>query len=241
MALRSYARVCMGVLDSLFLKELRVDIAYEDAGARQALTQGERACVSTLHMGCYETVALALQRLTGRCTTLAKLPPGLPSIATRLRASGIRYLDRTEGNQLFELVAALRKGGFVCLHADHQGRDIEVRFLGQTTKAPVGCALVAALGGAPLLLGHAQMLAAGHYRVSFSTLSTQAPGRDLASLKRQVRRCYRRFDALVRAHPEHYYWSYARFRPRAEPQAGPPQSKPAAFSQEPVRSWRGAL
>lgn len=209
--------ICQGVLDSFWLEQLALDIEFGDEQARTILQSGGGASVATLHMGCYEVVALALQRLTGRCSTLAKIPPWLRRGEMLYGRVGIDCLDKRQPGVFFRLLDAARAGRYIALHADHHGQDLPVRFFGRNTRAPTGALLLAALARKPLLLGYAWQEGAGRYRVRFETLEAQPPGRQGAALAGALQRLYQRLEQVIRAHPSHWDWSYRRWRPEDQP------------------------
>ncbi|MFY8118821.1 MAG: lysophospholipid acyltransferase family protein [Roseateles sp.] len=212
--------ICQGVLDSFWLEQLALDIEFGDEQARTILQSGGGASVATLHMGCYEVVALALQRLTGRCSTLAKIPPWLGRGEMLYGRVGIDCLDKRQPGVFFRLLDAARAGRYIALHADHHGQDLPVRFFGRNTRAPTGALLLSALARKPLLLGYAWQEGAGRYRVRFETLEAQPPGRQGAALAGALQRLYQRLEQVIRAHPSHWDWSYRRWRPEDQPRPG---------------------
>jgi KDO2-lipid IV(A) lauroyltransferase len=217
MARRVSQHICQGVLDSFWLEQLALDIEFGDEQARSILQSGGGASVATLHMGCYEVVALALQRLTGRCSTLAKIPAWLQQGEMLYGRVGIDCLDKRQPGAFFRLLDAARAGRYIALHADHHGQDLPVRFFGRNTRAPTGALLLSALARKPLLLGYAWQEGAGRYRVRFETLEAQPPGRQGAALAGALQRLYRRLEQVIRAHPSNWDWSYRRWRPEDQP------------------------
>lgn len=210
--------ICQGVLDGFWLEQLQLDIEYGDAQAREILLAGEGASVATLHMGCYEVVALALQRLTGRCTTLSNIPPWLSRGERLYQRVGIACVRKKQTGAFFKLLEAARGGQYIALHADHHGRDLPVRFFGRATRAPAGALLLSALARKPLLLGYAWQEAPGHYRVRFETLEATPLRRHNAELCAALQRLYTRFEQVIQERPAHWDWSYKRWREEDEPQ-----------------------
>ncbi|MCX2864081.1 hypothetical protein OOZ63_19830 [Paucibacter sp. PLA-PC-4] len=212
LALRSYRNICLGVLDTFWLDKLRLDIEFSDSAARRIIEGGGGASIVTLHMGCYEVVALAVQRLTGRSTTMSNIPPHLRCVSRLYQAAGIACVHKNKPGGFFELVRAAKRGGYVTLHGDHYGSDMPVNFFGHATQAPGGAVMLAALASKPLLLGYAVLSEAGRYRVVFETLVEHPLPRQPAELAWAMGRVYRRFEQVIRQHPEHWYWSYKRWR-----------------------------
>jgi KDO2-lipid IV(A) lauroyltransferase len=215
--------ICLGVLDAFWMERLRLDIDYADATARAILASGQGASIVTLHMGCYEAVALAVQRLTGKSTTLAKLPAYLPSAQRMYSRVGIDCLRQQQAGVFFTLLQAARAGRYVTLHGDHHGSDLPVRFFGRDTRAPAGALLLSALARKPLLLAHAVLSGPGRYRVVFETLQAEPLRRDKTMLQQAAQRVYARFEQIIEQHPAHWDWSYKRWRDsdRAEPVSAP--------------------
>ncbi|QPF76025.1 hypothetical protein G8A07_25940 [Roseateles sp. DAIF2] len=204
--------ICLGVLDAFWMDQLQLDIDYADPQARQILAAGEGASIVTLHMGCYEAVALAVQRLTGKSTTMAKLPAYLKDGDRMYRRVGIDCLRQKQDGAFFALLQAAREGRYVSLHGDHHGTDMPVRFFGRDTRAPGGALLLSALARKPLLLAYAVLSGPGRYRVVFETLHATPLRRHTAELQQAAQRVYTRFEQIIEQHPAHWDWSYKRWR-----------------------------
>ncbi|MFN3986646.1 MAG: lysophospholipid acyltransferase family protein [Rhodocyclaceae bacterium] len=228
---RSYQTIYAGVLDTFWLNDLRLDIDCDD-NARRTLVGEHGAIAITLHTCCYEAASLAVQRLTGRSTTLSYVPTYLTQGFDFYRNAGIEWIHKKAPGAFFSLVDAARRGRFVTLHGDHHANDVGVHFFERPTGAPCGGPMLSALAGRPLLLAYAQCVDAGHYRVCFETLSAQPVARDRHALARTTQHLYARFEQIIRERPEEWYWSYKRWRPRETPKrtsASPPaRSKTAA-------------
>lgn len=209
---RSYQTIYAGVLDSFWLSELRLDIDRDDT-ARRTLEGEHGAIVITLHTCCYEVASLAVQRLTGRSTTLSYVPAYLTQAFDFYRNAGIEWIHKKAPGAFFSLVDAARRGRFVTLHGDHHANEVGVHFFGRPVGAPCGGPMLSALAGRPLLLAYARYVAAGHYRVCFETLSAAPVPRDRDALARTTQHLYTRFEQIISEHPEQWYWSYKRWRP----------------------------
>lgn len=212
LALSSYRNICLGVLDTFWLDKLQLDIEFNDSTSRRIIEGGGGASIVTLHMGCYEVVALAVQRLTGRSSTMSNIPSYLNCVQRQYEAVGIECIHKKKPGGFFELIRAARRGAYVTLHGDHYGSDMPVSFFGRPTHAPGGAVMLAALSSKPLLLGYAVLSEAGRYRVVFETLVEHPLPRQPAELQWAMGRVYRRFEQVIRQHPEHWYWSYKRWR-----------------------------
>ena len=211
LAIESYACVVSGVLDTFWLNELEIEYEF-DQKTKNILYSGKGAVIATLHMNCYETVPLAIQQLTGRSTTLSKLPENFPLVANNYQQAEIECIDKNQPNSLFKLISALQKNRIVTLHADHYANDIEMEFFEQKTKAPSGAALLSSLGNAPLLLGYSVKLNDARYRVYFETISDSPLGKDKQLHKEYMNKLYRRFEQIILDFPNQWYWSYNRWR-----------------------------
>lgn len=215
LALRSYRNICLGVLDTFWLDKLQLDIEFSDIAVRRIIEGGGGASIVTLHMGCFEVVALAVQRLTGRSSTMSNIPPHLQCVSRLYQAAGIACVHKSKPGGFFDLICAAKRGAYVTLHGDHYGSDMPVSFFGRPTHAPGGAVMLAALASKPLLLGYAVLSEAGRYRVVFETLVEHPLPRQPAELAWAMGRVYRRFEQVIRQHPEHWYWSYKRWRTSA--------------------------
>ena len=211
LALTAYKNICLGVAETFWLDKLSVEIECDNK-TRKLLLSGTGLTVATLHMSCYEAIPLALQLLTGRSTTLSKVPVIYPEAENLYSNAGIECINKDEGNSLFKLLSAINDNRIVSIHNDHYADDMEINFFNRTTKAPIGAGMLSSLAQCPLLVGYAVREKNSHYRVFIETISESPIKRDLPEIQAAIRAVYRRFEAIITLHPDQWYWSYKRWR-----------------------------
>ncbi|MGB0894378.1 MAG: lysophospholipid acyltransferase family protein [Parashewanella sp.] len=209
-ARRSYQSICFGLLESFWMNELAVDITMDDK-AKKIFESGSGASISTLHMSCYEVVALAVSRMSNHSTTLSKIPKFLKSGTDIYQQAGIDCVDKRDKSSFFKLVKAVKAGSFVTLHADHFADEVPVTFFGQKTKGPCGSAMLSAMGNKPLLFAYSYLAENGRYQVHFETVSEAAIAKSETKMQIAMQSIYERFESVITSHCEQWYWSYNRW------------------------------
>ncbi|WP_102797785.1 lysophospholipid acyltransferase family protein [Bowmanella denitrificans] len=211
MVRQSYTGIIQGLLDCLNLAELEMDI-HCDEQAAQYLASGKGLCVVTLHTCCYELVPLALQRLTGRSTTLSHLPKFIDPKHNPYQKAGIGYVEKKQPGAFVKLLNQVKQGAVVTLHADLYAEDINVHFFGRETRAPAGAAMLSAFAGTPLLLAWGVKTKEGRYQVFIEPFMHQPVERNKTAFELVTRKLYERFEQIILSYPEQWYWSFNRWR-----------------------------
>ncbi len=210
-ALLSYKNIVHGVVECFWLPELEFEYVI-DEGTRALLASRDGASIATMHMGCYEAVPFAIQKLTSRSTTISKLPRFVKFAHRVYQDAGIDCIDKNQQGAFISLLKAIAGKRFVSVHSDHFATDTRLHFFGRETGAPTGAAMLSAYGKVPLLLAYAVTSAQNRYTVFIETISAKPIGTSKPELSAAMRTVYTRFEAIILAHPEHWYWSYKRWR-----------------------------
>jgi len=211
MAYSSYKNVVFGILQCFWLDEITFD--YElDETAKTLLHAKTGASIATMHMGCYEAVPFAIQKLTQRSTTMSNIPSFVTCAHKIYQDMQIDCVNKKQAGSFLYLLQAIRKQRIVSLHSDHYADDMLLNFFSQQTGAPCGAAMLSAYGQTPLLLSYGVPQQNGHYKIYVETISQQAISTDKAEMRKAMQAIYRRFEHIILQHPEHWYWSYKRWR-----------------------------
>ncbi len=211
LAFISYQNIVFGVVECFYLDQ--VDFEYQiSAEADAILKQGQGASVATMHMGCYEVVPFAMQVLTKRSSTLSKIPVFMPDGKKIYREMGIDCIDKNDSDSLFQLLKAINNKQVVSLHSDHYAKDTQLTFFGRETGAPCGAAILSAYGKVPLLLSFAILQPNGAYKVYVEVIRDTQVETNTDSIHKVTCEIYQRFEQIITEYPEHWYWSYKRWR-----------------------------
>lgn len=150
-------------------------------------------------------------------------PPELDDLLHRLRnAGGIRMLALGP-DTMRELLAALRREEVIGLVMDRDvaGSGVEVPFFGARARLPGGAALLALRTGAPILPAVAYRGADQRFRAEILPPVPVERGASLAeSIRLTTAAIARRFEGIVRAHPDQ--WTV--YQP-IWPLPGPPRAR----------------
>jgi lauroyl/myristoyl acyltransferase len=211
LALESYRNIVCGVFECFWLDELDIDIECDEA-TLQLLHNEKGAAVATMHMSCYEIVPVAIERLVGKVTTMSKIPSFVKSAADIYKKSNITVINAKESNAFMQLLEATKKKNVICLHADHFSKNIPVNFFGRETSAPGGIAMVSAYQKVPLLICYALLQKNGRYKVVLETVNAGQVENDTQAITQAMGAIYQRFEEIIKAHPQQWYWSYNRWR-----------------------------
>lgn len=211
LAFTSYQNIVFGVLECFWLDQVTFDF-HISSSAQKILDSGAGVSVATMHMGCYEAVPFALQALTQRSSTLSKIPKFLTCAQQVYQRMGVQCIDKHETGGIFHLLKAINNQRVVSLHSDHYASDTELTFFGRKTGAPCGAAILSAYGRVPLLLSFAILQPDGRYKVYIETVNSTCVQHDQASYHLAMKQVYQRFEEIILQYPEHWYWSYKRWR-----------------------------
>ncbi|MET1256192.1 lysophospholipid acyltransferase family protein [Aliikangiella maris] len=211
LAIKSYQQIAYGVLEMFWLNELAVEVVCSSE-VSEIIHQQRGAVIATLHMNCYDVVPLAVQKISGRSTTLSKIPQFYPQAIQIYQDVGIRCINKSDKNVIFQLVSEAKNGQLVSLHADHYATDVAIEFFNRATRAASGVALISAMAQVPLLLGYAVKQGEGKYQVILEVLQAQPLARDISQIEQAIKQMYQRFEKIILQYPEQWYWSYNRWR-----------------------------
>lgn len=187
------------------------DFAVEGGEHLEAAQRAGKGAVVVLpHLGSWEIGAAWAARQGFPLTTVAEPvePPELFEwfVAER-EALGVRVLPLGAGAAT-ELLATLRRGGFVALLADRDvvGDGVEVDLFGERTSLPAGPAALALRTGAALVACAIYMRPrGGHLLVVRPPLEAARKGRLREDVARVTQDLARELESLVRLAPEQWH------------------------------------
>jgi KDO2-lipid IV(A) lauroyltransferase len=223
LAERSYAQLAWNLLDTLRMgswseTEIRARIALDGLeNLRGALAGGRGALLVVPHMGCFE---LGLQRLALAgiaCAVVVRSPQNrwlAPELA-RLRARhGIEVIERR--GALRRMREALRKGKAVVValdQASRRERGVFVPLFGLRVAASSGVALLALRSRAPIVPSAVIRTAPDRHRgLILTPIEASASGDRARDVELVTAGCMAAIESLIRRYPEHWMWTYRRFR-----------------------------
>ena len=180
-----------------------------------ALAEGRGAIAITPHLGAWEMAGLYL---SSRCplTTLyrpSRLGGQVDTLIREARARCGATLVATDQRGVRQLVQALRQGQAVGILPDQDPGDeggLYAPFFGHPANTMVLVSRLALRNDIPVLLLYAERLAWGqgyclHFQRLSSTLSTPPLESSVQALNQAI-------EQAIRRRPEHYLWSYKRFK-----------------------------
>lgn len=211
MAMQSYKNIVFGLFETFWLDKISFNFDI-DSQSKTLLESGQALSVATMHMSCYEAVPFALQRLTNRSVTLSNIPPFLLSAQKLYQGLGITCFNKRDKASFLQLLTAIKRKQVISLHSDHYGKDVDVCFFKQQTKAPHGAAMLSAYGNAPLLIAYTVLDDNGSYKLIVRTISAQGIENQRSAIAQATQTIYQHFEQAILAYPEQWYWSYNRWR-----------------------------
>jgi KDO2-lipid IV(A) lauroyltransferase len=214
-AYESYANCAFGAVESFWLDQLEPDI-FCDEGTLKILQSGEGACIATMHLGCYEAVPLAVEKLSGKSVTLTNIPNFIRNGKQFYTKANIVAVNKNDSDAFAQLLKQTCSNAYISLHSDLYVNQIELDFFNQKVKAPAGVAMLAKMTKKPLLLAYAVYQDNGEIRVYFETiianhdkLSSTISQQPAEKIMSQI---YQRFEEIIQEYPEQWHWSYNRWR-----------------------------
>ena len=187
----------------------------EEAFARhREVTRGRGSIIVTGHVGNWEVAGalLAAAGLSMAAVVKRQRNPAFDErfLATRRRA-GIESIYMQDANT--RIPQALREGKTVALVADQDAgrRGVFVPFMGRPASTFRGPALLALTQRVPLFFGAAVRMDAG-YDTVLEPVDAPPPGE--GRQEEYTRRWVARLEALIRLHPEQYFWFHRRWKTR---------------------------
>lgn len=162
-----------------------------------------------LHFGALEIASLYVVRAAGRpaVAPMETIPDAVLQawfVRTRSRL-GVRIVDLQAARRV--LPATLAEGGIVGLIADRDltGGGVEVPLFGAPCPLPVGPAVLAVEGRAPLYVGVAWRTEAGRYRGRLEPLPVPVEGRRRERVLAVLEAEARTFERLIAVAPEQWW------------------------------------
>jgi KDO2-lipid IV(A) lauroyltransferase len=211
LAYTSYKNIVYGLLETSWLSEIQFEYSLDD-NSRKLLLSGDSITIATLHFGCCEAVPYAIQKITGRSTTMSNIPLFAESISNIYKDLGIDCVNKRDKGRFLYLLNAIRQKRVVSLHADHNGTDTRVCFFGRETSAASGVAMLSHFGKTPLLLSYATKEADNKYRVHIETVTVQPVSNGPDDFQKIMQNIHNRFEKIILLYPEQWFWSYNRWR-----------------------------
>lgn len=177
---------------------------------RAAHRAGKGAVVALPHLGSWEIGAVWAAEQGFPLTTVAEPvePPELFAwLVSEREALGMRVLP-LGASAVTELLAVLRRGGFVALLADRDvaGDGVEVELFGARTTIPGGPAALSLRSGAPLVPVAIYLERGGAHRIVVRPpIPAERAGRMRADVARLSQRLAHELEVLVRLAPEQWH------------------------------------
>ncbi len=191
-----------------------VKLGEETVAWHNEVTQGKGSIIVTGHVGNWE-VAGALLATAGLSMAAVVKRQRNPAFDERLletrRRVGIEPIYMQDANT--RIPQALREGKTVALVADQDAgrRGVFVPFLGRPASTFRGPARLALSQNVPLFFGAAVRVDAGYGSV-LELVDVPPPGDDQEV--EFTRRWVAHLEALIRLHPEQYFWFHRRWKTR---------------------------
>lgn len=211
LAITAYQHIVFGVLENFWFEDLEYTFDM-DTATEALIVSGAPLSIATMHLSCYEAVPFALQKLTGRVTTLSKVPKFAAGLYGVYAKNGVCCVDKSQVGAFFSLLGNISSNGVVCLHSDHFGSDTDVEFFQQQTGAPAGPAMLSAYAKTPLLIAYAVLEKNNTYTIHIETVSQFPIGQSPKAFQFAMQTIYRQFETIIFKYPEQWCWFYKRWR-----------------------------
>ena len=191
----------------------RVDYAgLEHVAAARAAGKGVLFLAS--HFGNWELLALATQALGIRVHLLVGdlANPAVDAAMNDLRRS-LGFPVEHRGMGLRGVMKALRAQGGIGVQGDQEARwhGIVVPFFGRASLTHPGTAHLSLKTGAPIVPGYL-LREGGRFRVVFEAPLWPAGEADDANVQRLTAAHTAGLEAMIRRHPEHWFWLHRRWK-----------------------------
>ncbi len=180
--------------------------------------KGVGAILTTGHFGNWELLGASLTAYGYNTAYLVKdqSNPWAHRLQNEIRRrAGIGVIR--QGAAARGVLYALRRGEFVGILGDQDAGSggVFLPFLGRPASVARGVAYFAWRAGCPIVFASILRAADGRHRALFTAPIEADPQWDEATAVRELSRAHtERLDALVRAHPEHYFWVHRRWKTR---------------------------
>ena len=211
LAATAYQNIVFGVLENFWFEDLEYTFEMNNE-TKTIIASGVPLSIATMHLSCYEAVPFALQKLTGRVTTLSKVPKLATGLFSLYAKNGVCCVDTSQTGVFFDLLSKLTSNGVVCLHSDHFGVDTDVEFFQKKTGAPAGPVMLSAYAKTPLLIAYAVLEKNNTYTIHIETVSQYPIGQSPKAFQFAMQTIYRKFETIILKHPEQWCWFYKRWR-----------------------------
>jgi KDO2-lipid IV(A) lauroyltransferase len=197
-----------------------------DAVVRQAMTAGRGVIFCGCHYGDWELVALAVGHLVMPLLNVAEPLRNhrLGELITAMRAaSGHQMIPPRYA--VLKLFKHLKRGGSIGMLIDVNGRrgrgGAWLDFFGLKVFNSTAVVELALRTGAALLFVHARPLPGGKTEIVVQPpVELSQTGDREADVRLTSQRCLDRAAALIAREPEHWLWTYKRWKRRPTPERG---------------------
>ena len=211
LAITAYQHIVFGVLENFWFEDLEYTFQMDKA-TKAIIASDVPLSIATMHLSCYEAVPFALQKLTGRVTTLSKVPKVAAGLNDIYAKNGVCCVDKSQAGAFFSLLSKVSSNGVICLHSDHFGSDTDVEFFQQKTGAPAGPAMLSAYAKTPLLIAYAVLEKNNTYTVHIEMVSQSPVGKSPIAFQFAMQTIYRQFETIILTYPEQWCWFYKRWQ-----------------------------
>lgn len=201
--------------DHGLLVERRIIVDDTIALLEETMKLQKGAIMITPHFGNWELIPAYLVRRGYIGAVVARMPanPILAKLLVDIRArAGIETLDALR--QRRRIVRVLQSGGIVGILPDLDSKraaGIFVKFFGKPAWTPIGPAHLSILSGAPIIPTYL-IPEDGRYRLIFEPAILPNLNIDKQTeILRLTQAWCERFEARIRAHPEHWVWMHDRW------------------------------
>jgi KDO2-lipid IV(A) lauroyltransferase len=226
---RHFARTILGMFWSKRLgpDDLHKYVEFENVELlREVQARGKGVVIVSMHFHDWELGTLALGWL-GAPMTVVTEPTRNPAIERRVSALRTRSGNKAVPPRfaLIRTARALQRGELVGMLVDVNGRrnrgGVWLDFFGLPVFNSAAEAVMAQRWGAALLFVHVEPGAEGKTRIVFGPEIPHASSGDFAAdVKTVGQECVRRCEQLIRGRPEHWLWTYKRWKRRPTPEVG---------------------
>lgn len=136
----------------------------------------------------------------------------------------------TLNQSLKPVFAGLKRNACVAIICDQNAADVFVPFFGQPTGTVDGPARIALRMGTPMIFPYCIRDGRGHYTVQAEGIYDAEPtGDEKADVERVMTEVNRRLEAIIRRHPEQWFWFHDRWR--SSPGVADPAARPSAAAE----------
>ena len=213
-AKESYKTMGKMIMTSIFLEEITQNgntVVENEKLMRQACENNEKAVlVVSLHLGGFEAGSKMRDIRKFYAVFRKQKNKKINELMTKWRKKG--GLNSLPLHDTEVLNKALNEKSIIALASDHHGKDVDIEFFGQETKAVAGPVLLSMKYKIPIVLAYAVFDGNVIHVKNKKIIEIEKQKKIKETMRFNMQKIYHEFEEIIKEYPDQYMWQHNRWR-----------------------------